>query len=83
MSATNFEDENGNLIKHVDNGSNAVFKKTGENRSQEYFKFSGYDEKQGGANKVNVQSVIDFTQNYTKKHIHLSSKVIRQMKKGM
>jgi RHS repeat-associated protein len=71
QSMTNFVDENDKLIKHVDDGSNAVFKKTGENRSQEYFKFDRYDETQyyetqRGKNEVNVQSVIDFTQDYTR-----------------
>jgi len=65
-SITDFLDKDKNLIKHIDDGSNAVFQLTGENRSQEYFKFTGYDVKQGGANEVNVQSVIDFTQDYTR-----------------
>jgi len=68
METTNFVDENDNLIKHIDDKSNAVFKKTGENRSEEYFKFDGYDETQKGSNKVNVQSVRDFTQDYTREN---------------
>jgi RHS repeat-associated protein len=68
MLESNFEDEEGNLIKHIDDGSNAVFKLTGDSRSEEYFKFNGYDEKQGGSNEVNVQSVIDYTQDYTRKN---------------
>ncbi|MEO0156977.1 MAG: RHS repeat-associated core domain-containing protein [candidate division WOR-3 bacterium] len=66
MEITDFLDKNKNLIKHVDDGSNAVFQLTGDNRSKEYFKFVGYNETQGGSNKVNVQSVIDFTQDYTR-----------------
>ena len=68
MEITNFVDEKNNLIKHIDDESNAVFKKTGKNRSEEYFKFDGYDETQKGSNKVDVQSVRDFTQDYTREN---------------
>jgi len=40
---TNFLDKEGNLISHVDDGSNAVFQLTGDNKTNEYFKFAGYD----------------------------------------
>lgn len=63
---TNFYDKNDKLIKHVDDGSNAVFKQTGNDRSDEYFKFTGYDATQGGKNEVNLNTVLEFTQDYTR-----------------
>ena len=76
---TNFEDENGKLLKHIEDGSNAVFKlnrspivknaKTGkfEKNNNAYFAFSRYDQSQNGVDEVNVQSVIDYAQTYTRK----------------
>jgi hypothetical protein len=66
-SFTNFVDENGNLIQHIEDGSNAVFKLTGNKRSEEYFKFNGYDPSQGGTDKVNIGSAIKGAQDYTRK----------------
>ena len=54
---TNFEDENGNLIKHIDDGSNAVFKLTGAKTSLHY-EFSRFDNSQGGENEVNLTTAI-------------------------
>jgi len=76
---TNFLDKEGNLIQHIDDGSNAVFQLTGKNRSDEYFKFTNYDEKQGGKNEVNVQTVIDFTQDYTRERY--TSKLVEKVNK--
>ena len=53
---TDFQDENGILIKHIDDGSNAVFRKTGNGTSLHY-SFIGYNE-QGGENQVNYTSAI-------------------------
>ena len=53
---TDFQDKNGNLIKHIDDGSNAVFRKTGEGSSVHYA-FVGYN-KQGGKDRVNYTSAI-------------------------
>ena len=76
---TNFEDENGKLPEHIEDGSNAVFKlnrspivknaKTGkfEKNNNAYFAFSRYDQSQNGIDEVNVQSVIDYAQTYTRK----------------
>ena len=76
---TNFEDENGKLLEHIEDGSNAVFKlnrspivknaKTGkfEKNNNAYFAFSRYDQSQNGIDEVNVQSVIDYAQTYTRK----------------
>ena len=66
---TNFEDEKGNLIKHIDDGSNAVFKLDlgGENsvkNNKSFFRFSGYDKSQKGNNEINLQSVISYSQSY-------------------
>jgi len=65
MEMTDFKDKNGSLIQHIEDGSNAVFKLTGDTRSKEYFEFTGYDKKQGGENTVNVESAIKGAQNYT------------------
>ena len=54
---TNFVDEDGNLIKHIDDGSNAVFRQTGSGTGKHYT-FIGYDESQGGVNKVNLEVAI-------------------------
>jgi len=62
---TNFLDKEGNLIQHIDDGSNAVFQLTGKNKTDEYFKFAGYDEKQGGSNIINLASAIQGAQSYT------------------
>jgi len=68
MEMTDFLDKEGNKILHVEDGSNAVFQQTGENRSKEFFEFKGYDKNQGGTNEVNLQSVIDFAQDYTREN---------------
>jgi len=68
IEVTDFLDKDGNLIIHVDDGSNAVFQLTGDSRSEEYFKFTGYDEKQGGKNEVNVKSAIKGAQDYTREN---------------
>jgi RHS repeat-associated protein len=65
---TEFKDQDGKTIKKVDDGSNAVFQLTGNRWSDQYFKFTGYDESQGGKNEVNIQTVIDFTQDYTREN---------------
>jgi RHS repeat-associated protein len=69
LSATNFEDADGNLIKHVDDGSNAVFKLQNapvkSSRGEAHFKFVGY-ENQGGADEININTVIDYSQEYTR-----------------
>ena len=76
---TNFEDENDKLLEHIEDGSNAVFKlnrspivknaKTGKfvKNNDAYFAFSRYDQSQNGVDEVNVQSVIDHAQTYTRK----------------
>ena len=56
-SMTDFYDENDNLVSHVEDGSNAVFKQTGSG-AKEYYKFSGFDENQGGENKINSTTAI-------------------------
>ncbi|MFZ4413250.1 MAG: hypothetical protein ACOYOV_09235 [Bacteroidales bacterium] len=78
---TNFLDENGNLIKHVEDGSNATFKLTSKSWINQYFKFNGYDKSQKGENKVNLQSVIDFTQDYTRE-TYLSTPIYKKDDNG-
>jgi RHS repeat-associated protein len=62
-SFTNFVDENGNLISHVEDGSNAVFKLTGSNHTNQSFQFAGFSD-QKGTNNINVQGVIAGAQDY-------------------
>jgi RHS repeat-associated protein len=62
MFLTNFEDAEGNIVKHIDDGSNAVFKQTGSGTGKHYT-FSGYDETQGGTNQVNLTTAIQEQQN--------------------
>jgi hypothetical protein len=62
MDLSDFQDKDGNLVKHVDDGSNAVYKQTGEGTNLHYA-FSGYDEKQGGMNVINITSAVQEQQN--------------------
>lgn len=68
MEITDFKDKEGKLIDHIEDGSNAVFQLTGDSRAEEYFKFTGYDEKQGGKNEVNVESAIKGAQDFTREN---------------
>ena len=68
MEMTNFLDKDKKLIQHIEDGSNAVFQLTGNSRSEEYFQFTGYDEKQGGENKVNTESATKGAQDYTREN---------------
>jgi RHS repeat-associated protein len=54
---TDFKNEKGKLIKHIDDGSNAVFQIVGK-LAQKYYAFIEYDIKQGGTNTVNIQTAI-------------------------
>jgi hypothetical protein len=65
---TNFLDKDGNLISHIEDGSNAVFQLTGNNKSDEYFQFTGYDPNQKGSNIINLESAIKGAQLYTLKN---------------
>jgi hypothetical protein len=65
MSATppsDFYDSQGNKVKHVDDGSNATYQQTGTGVDKHY-EFKGFDEKQGGINKVNITTAIQEAQN--------------------
>jgi hypothetical protein len=55
-------DKDGNLVKHVDDFSNATYEQTGSGVSLHY-EFKGFDEKQGGLNKVNLTTAIQEAQN--------------------
>ncbi len=63
MEMTDFEDEKGNIILHVEDGSNAVFKLTGNNQTDSYFKFIGYSD-QGGSNMISMAGLIAGSQDY-------------------
>ncbi len=60
---TDFKDKKGNIIIHVEDGSNAVFQLTGSNQTNEYFKFIGFSD-QGGKNKINLNGLIAGAQDY-------------------
>lgn len=59
---TNFVDKNNNLVKHVEDGSNAVFKQTGSGTDLHY-ELNGYDKTQKGKDNVNLTSAIQEQQN--------------------
>lgn len=60
---TDFKDKSGNLIMHVDDGSNAVFRLTGTNQTNEYFVFNGFSD-QGGKNEISITGLIAGAQEY-------------------
>ena len=64
MEMTDFKDKEGNLITHVQDGSNAVFQLTGNNKTDEYFKFTGEYSNQGGKNEVSVEGAVAGAQDY-------------------
>jgi len=63
MLSTDFLDKDGNRIIHVDDGSNAVFKLSGEDHTNEYFEFTGYNN-QGGINEISLEGAIAGAQDY-------------------
>ena len=72
---TDFKDKNGNLIIHTEDGSNAVFKLTGTNLTNEYFAFDGYSD-QGGSNEISIQGLIAGAQVYAlDNHIYCNQAV--------
>ena len=64
MLATDFLDKNGNKIMHIEDGSNAVFKLSGNNQTDESFQFAGEYSDQGGTNEVSVEGAIAGAQEY-------------------
>jgi RHS repeat-associated protein len=54
---TNFKDKDGNIVKHVQDGSNAVFQQTGEKTALHY-EFRGFDADPNGSNQVNLTTAI-------------------------
>ena len=75
MEVTDFLDKRGNLIMHVEDGSNAVFRLTGTNRTNEYFAFSGYSN-QGGANEISITGLLAGAQEYAlDNHIYCNQAV--------
>ncbi|MDP3912713.1 MAG: RHS repeat-associated core domain-containing protein, partial [Bacteroidota bacterium] len=63
MSASDFKDKDDNLIIHVDDGSNAVYKLDGTDHTNESFKFDGYNN-QGGKDEVSVEGAVAGAQDY-------------------
>lgn len=64
MEMTDFLDKDGNKILNVEDGSNAVFKLTGNDKTDEYFKFTGEFSNQGGKNEVSVEGAVAGAQDY-------------------
>ena len=64
MEMTDFKDKLDNLVARVKDGSNAVFKLTGDNKTNEYFEFTGEYSNQGGKNEVSVEGAIAGAQDY-------------------
>jgi RHS repeat-associated protein len=64
MEMTDFLDKDGNKILHVEDGSNAVFKLTGNGKTDEYFKFTGEYSNQGGKNDVSLEGAVTGAQDY-------------------
>jgi len=57
MSLTDFEDGNGDLVKHVDDGSSAVFQHTGKGTDLHY-EFKGYNGNSSDPKVVNLTSAV-------------------------
>ena len=60
---TDFQDKDGNIIMHVDDESNAVFRLTGTSPSNEYFAFAGFSN-QGGINAICITGLVAGAQEY-------------------
>jgi RHS repeat-associated protein len=57
MLLTDFEDGNGDLVKHIDDGSSAVFQQTGKGTDLHY-EFKGYNENSNDPKVVNLTSAV-------------------------
>ena len=64
-NSSDFYDKDGEtLLFHIEDGSNATYTLSGDNKSNESFEFSGFDESQGGENEINVGGAIEGAQKY-------------------
>ena len=59
---SDFYDENGKLVRHVDDKSNAVYRVKGTG-VEKHYEFDKFDEKQGGKNVIDLTSAIEEAQN--------------------
>ncbi|MEO6963925.1 MAG: RHS repeat-associated core domain-containing protein [Puia sp.] len=59
---SDFLGKDGSLVKHIDDGSNAVFQQGGSGVN-EHYEFQGLDESQGSLNKVNLETAVQEAQN--------------------
>jgi len=59
---TDFYDESGKKISHIEDGSNATFTQMSSGASLHY-EFSGMDASQGGKNEINLTSAVEAQQN--------------------
>jgi RHS repeat-associated protein len=64
MEMTDFLDKDGNKILHVEDGSNAVFQLTGNDKTDESFEFTREYSDQGGKNEVSVEGAVAGAQDY-------------------
>ncbi len=84
MAATDFLDEEGNLVKHVADGSNAVFQQTGEGQNLHYefkeYNGNGTEINENsfviGKNEVNVTTAIQEQQNLNMGNPALQEKTV-------
>jgi RHS repeat-associated protein len=76
MEMTDFKDKKGNLILHVEDGSNAVFELDGTNHSDEYFKFTDEYSNQGGNDEVSVEGAIAGVQDYVTNNYEYCNKAV-------
>ena len=60
---SDFYDEAGNLVNHVEDGSNATYQQATYYSDKKYYQFAGYDGSQGGSDQVNYESLIQESQN--------------------
>jgi RHS repeat-associated protein len=81
MGYSDFKDIDGNLVAHVDDGSNAVYQQTGSEETLHY-EFSGeYNENQGGKNEVTKGSVTSAIQE--QQNLNSSNPSLQQFANGV
>jgi hypothetical protein len=79
MVPSDFEDKEGNKVAHVDDGSNAVFKQTGNGKGLHY-EFNAEYSDQGGKNEVTDKAVTSVTQE--QQNLNESNSSLQQVNGG-
>jgi hypothetical protein len=67
MEMTDFKDKLDRTVVHINDGSNAVFKLTG-NPGSEHFEFKEFDKKLSGSKEIILKSVIEGSQEYAREN---------------